>query len=353
MPGEVADNTAKTSNAPQAESKRKGEFVIAPLPSRSPLLGWSLGVPALYIYKPKNAQKEDRPWVSGVAGFYTETDSYGLGAFQKMSVGGDKWRIIGSVFGAQLKYDYFGIGGNQDFVLPIDQKVSVGLAEALRNILIPDLFFGLRYTYSRSDLKTVIGPELIPGQREPLEIAGDYTLSSVAPRVVYDTRDNEFYPRTGWLIEGQVALGLEALGSDTDYEKLELAINDYRSFSDKAVLASRIAINYVDGDAPFFLFPAFGQGADLRGYQTGTFRDRYLFAAQTELRYRITPRNGIVAFVGVGTVDSSFGGWGKTLPSGGAGYRFVLAPKNDLSFRVDFAWGRDDRQFYVGIGEAF
>jgi hypothetical protein len=31
----------------------------------------------------------------------------------------------------------------------------------------------------------------------------------------------------------------------------------------------------------------------------------------------------------------------------------VLAPKNDISLRVDIARGRDETVYYVGIGEAF
>ena len=106
-------------------------------------------------------------------------------------------------------------------------------------------------------------------------------------------------------------------------------------------------------DAPFFLFPAFGQGSDLRGYQTGTYRDRFLFAAQAEYRHRFTSRLGAVAFAGVGTVAPDLFEWGTTLPSVGFGARIVLAPKNDVCLRIDYAWGRDESIYYVGIGEAF
>jgi outer membrane translocation and assembly module TamA len=109
----------------------------------------------------------------------------------------------------------------------------------------------------------------------------------------------------------------------------------------------------VSGDVPFFLYPAYGSNSDLRGYETGSYRDRYLFTAQVELRYRVTPRNGVVGFAGIGGVADDFGQIDTTLPSVGVGYRFVIAPKNDLSMRVDVAWGRGDQEFYVGLGEAF
>ncbi len=352
LPGDVSDSVEEEVEEKE-KGVRKGELVAAPLPSRSPLLGWSIALPVMYIYKPKNSDKEDRPWVSGVAGFYTENDSFGAGAFQKMSLGGDKWRLMGSAFTAELNYDYFGIGGDQSFVIPLKQKMTIGLVEALREVGVSDLFAGVRYIYSTSKVSTTIGEELLPPNTPPLELAEDYTLSTIAPRVVYDTRKNEFYPTDSWLVEGQIGIAREELGSDTNYEKFELAINNYSSLGAKGVLATRISTKYVDGDVPFFLYPAFGGGADLRGYETGTYRDRFLFAAQTEYRYRITPRNGITAFVGIGTVNEKFGRWGKSLPAVGVGYRFVLATKNDVSLRIDIAHGRDDDQFYVGVGEAF
>ena len=67
-----------------------------------------------------------------------------------------------------------------------------------------------------------------------------------------------------------------------------------------------------------FLYPAFGQGADLRGYQMGSYRDQFLVAAQAEYRHRFTERIGAVAFAGVGSVSPDFSGWEKTLGSFGA-----------------------------------
>ena len=356
VPDEVSDNVEAQVEADSKTNKKKrnGEFVVAPLPSRSPLLGWSIGLPIMYIYKPSGSDEKDRPWVSGGAGFYTESESYGAGLFHKMSTGGDKWRLMGSAFAARLQYDYFGIGSNGDgFQIPIDQRLKIVVVEALRQSWWDNFFVGLRYAYSQTKVETTFGEGLLPGDRDPITIGRDYTLSSIIPRAVYDTRENEFYPTQGWLIEGQIGLGMKELGSDTDYEKLEVYINDYRSLTKKGVLATRIATKYIGGDAPFFLYPAFGAGADLRGYNTGTYRDRFLFSAQTEYRYRITPRNGIVGFIGIGTVADEFGKWGDSLPSVGAGYRFVLAPKNNVSLRVDIARGKDDSEFYVGIGEAF
>ena len=61
----------------------------------------------------------------------------------------------------------------------------------------------------------------------------------------------------------------------------------------------------------------------------------------------------VLAFVGLGSVSPDFLGWEKTLGSVGAGFRWVIAPKNNISLRLDIARGRDETIYYVGVGEAF
>jgi hypothetical protein len=43
----------------------------------------------------------------------------------------------------------------------------------------------------------------------------------------------------------------------------------------------------------------------------------------------------------------------KILPAAGIGARFMLSAAHKFSLSADFAVGEGDRQFYLGIGEAF
>jgi outer membrane protein assembly factor BamA len=353
VPGDLADPVEEEVDEPDDDGKKRGEFVIAPLPSRSPLVGWTIALPAMYIYKPKSTVEDDKPWVSGLAGFYTENESYGGGLFHKMSIGGDSWRLLGALFSAQINYDYYGIGGSDESSIPIRQTVSLGLAEALREVFFDKFFLGLKTVYSQTEASTTIPTDVILPGSDPIELASDYALFSIAPRLQYDTRDSEFYPTTGFFIDGTVGLSSENLGSDNTFQKYTAKVNHYRPIRSFGVLASRLVFEYVGGDVPFFLYPAYGTDVDLRGYQTGTYRDRFLFSGQIEYRHRFTPRLGAVVFAGIGTVAPEFGEWDTSLPSAGGGVRYVVANENDVSIRLDYAWGRDDQQFYVGIGESF
>jgi hypothetical protein len=41
------------------------------------------------------------------------------------------------------------------------------------------------------------------------------------------------------------------------------------------------------------------------------------------------------------------------LPSGGTGIRFLLSKKYHVNLRTDFAWGKDNFTWSMGVGEAF
>lgn len=259
---------------------------------------------------------------------------------------------MGSLFHAEMNYKYFGIGGDGDKHIVLDQDMDLVMGEGLRRFA-PNFYLGLKGVY----VNTGVGPRLkdidLPPGFDPGMLKADLTLATLAPRLQYDTRDAEFYPTNGWFIDVTAAFGRESFGGDLDYERYEAEANHYLKLGDGGVLASRLASKFVSDSAPFFLYPAFGQDVDLRGYQMGSYRDRFLLAAQTEYRHRFSERIGAVAFGGVGSVSPDFLGWEKSLWSVGVGFRWVVAPKNDISLRVDIARGRDETIYYVGVGEAF
>ncbi|MEE4218189.1 MAG: BamA/TamA family outer membrane protein [Xanthomonadales bacterium] len=350
--GDVDDGLEEKVDDDKDEKQRNWEPVIAPMPSRNPAFGWMVSVPAMLMYRPSFSQPDDRVWISGLFGFYAENESWGAGLLQRMSFGGDRWRVLGALFHAEMNYRYFGIGGGGDLSIVLDQDMDLFLAEGLRRIT-PNFYLGLRGVYT----ETAVGPRLpditLPPGLDPDRLKVDLTLATIAPRLQYDTRDSEFYPRSGLLVDVTASVSRDSFGADLDYERYDASVNHYLPLGESGVLASRITTQYTAGNTPFFLYPAFGQGADLRGYEMGSYRDRFLLAAQTEYRHRFTPRIGAVAFGGVGSVAPDLGGWEKTLWSAGAGFRWVLAPKNNISLRVDIARGRDETVYYVGIGEAF
>jgi hypothetical protein len=340
---------ARTAN--REDKGKDREFVIAPLPARSPSLGWTVAVPAMLMYKPSGVGEDDTTWISGIAGFYAENKSWGGGGFHRMSLFHDTWNIMAGGFYGDIRYDYYGIGDQtgEKIPIPLRQTLTFYTVEALYQVR-QKLYVGLKSNLINTNVRL----DLFPGQGVSPDftlpdLSKDFELFTVAPRLKYDSRDVEFYPTQGWLVDGTLSLGV----ADNNYSILKFNAARYQALGEKGVLATRAAVEYADGNAPFFLYPSFGSGVDLRGYTPGTYRNRSLMTAQAEYRHRFTRRLGAAVFAGAGSVSADFMGWTETLYSYGLGLRWLIAPQNNMSLRVDFAWGKDDHQFYVGLGEAF
>jgi outer membrane translocation and assembly module TamA len=97
----------------------------------------------------------------------------------------------------------------------------------------------------------------------------------------------------------------------------------------------------------------------MRGYYNGRYRDRNLIAGQTELRYRLNNRIGIVGFLGTGEVAHASFSINALKPDYGGGLRYFFDTEKGLSIRVDYGIGQKpvgearESGFYIGLGQAF
>jgi hypothetical protein len=90
-----------------------------------------------------------------------------------------------------------------------------------------------------------------------------------------------------------------------------------------------------NGSVPFYDLCLFGFNNDLRGYTTGEFQHRRMFATQGEYRLELPKRLGLVAFGGVGGTARRWNEFrsDQLLPAAGAGLRFTLDKKNHINYR--------------------
>jgi outer membrane protein assembly factor BamA len=329
--------------------------LIAPIPSRNAGMGWTLAVPASLLYRPGFLDPEDPPWITGVLGFYAENESWGAGLFHRMNLDNDRWRILGALFYSDINYNVYDIGnskGNPDRYVEVGQEVFGGILEGLREVM-PHLYIGLRGKVFQTEIHSLRLPKYIAPEFDLPFRGVRLDLVSLVPRLVYDTRDNEFYPTSGNFVNAEINLDSKEWGSDFDYQIYSADWNYYLGLTENQVLAFRGAGQYASGSVPFFLLPAMGKGSDLRGFKPGIFRDKVLLTGQAEYRHRITRRLGAVAFYGLGKIGPEWDDLGETLYSGGVGLRWLLAKQNNISFRLDIAWAQDDPEYYVSVGEAF
>jgi outer membrane protein assembly factor BamA len=173
--------------------------------------------------------------------------------------------------------------------------------------------------------------------------------------VNWDTRDNVFCPRDGKSWQLSAVFNHPLLGSGFRYAALKLDLRQYLPLFSSHTLALQALCQSVIGEAPFKSLPKLGGDSLMRGYYSGRYRDRSLYALQAEYRLPLWWRFGLAGFAGLGNVGS---GPGRLSLDGakvslGAGLRFKVAPREGTNLRLDFAWGRGTSGFYFTAGEAF
>jgi Omp85 superfamily domain len=326
-----------------------GELFAAPVPFRSPQLGWGLVGIGGYIFRFDPEEKEGPPSMVAIGGFYTENgSSMGFGG-GRLHLDGDRWRIKFGGGYADIRYDFYGIGtgaGNEDRSLPFQSQASGVLIEPMMRFA-PHWYLGPTYKHSTSETEirsnVTVPPELKPDQFSA-------TTAALGVAIEQDSRDDTFYPEAGSWLQAKFSFYDDVFGSDFDYRKLESSFASYHKLGQPDVLAWQVLWED-SGDAPFYDLSVH----DFRGYIPGRYQDRIRLAGEVEYRRHLFWRIGGVAFAGLGQVTPSYSDFhaDNLLPSVGLGIRFRLTEKNSMNYRIDVAWGRNGVQFYFAIGEAF
>ena len=341
--------------SPEAETGKRGEWVILPVPKASPAIGGGLQVVGARFFR---ADDKSQPSVLGVGAGYYSSETWFAGAGGMYNFGEGRWRITGGAGYLDAKYDFYGIGndaGDDGIVFPIRQTGTIILAKVLRRVGT-SWYVGAGYRYFDSTV----------GLRDPLpgvpgigdQIRDGIPITSAGPTLAaeYDTRDLNTNPRTGSFVQFEGLFPTNSLASDETYQRLTVKANRYWPVGDNMTLAGRVTACGASDNTPFFDLCFLGPDNDIRGYTAGRYQDRSKLSTQAELRVQFAQRWGGVAFAGVGQVAPDFGDMTSSnwLPGGGFGIRWMAAPANKVNIRADVAWGEDEGAlFYLAIGEAF
>ena len=350
---ELADVDFVGNPAKNWFEKWPADLVIAPIPGRSPQLGWKLTLAGGYFLNPRDEESETAPSIVGGFAMVAENGSYAYGAGGNFHLLDDKLRVkVGAGF-MDVRYKFYGIGntnGDLDIDVDILQEAPMYFASASWRVW-KKWYVGLGYL--GGDVDTTVRFDLSDPPPYSIPTVG-LDIGALTIPIEFDGRDHEQFPRNGWFVSGRTMLYRESLGSDFDAETFKLAINRYRPMGEKNVLALRAVFQSASDDVPFFLLSTFGGSTDLRGYPSGRYRDQVMYALQGEYRWQYSDRWIFTGFAGVGEVAESFGDIGKNfLPAAGIGARFVLSKKHRVGLSMDVAVGDDGTEYYFGIGEAF
>jgi hypothetical protein len=358
-PARAQTAPAGEGSAEQKAAERKPDdhdfsFVVVPGPVYNPSLGWGLMVIPMAMYDVDPSDEVSPGSTTAAFGMATTNGSWAGGAFQKVYLARDTWRLAGGLGAASINQRFYGIGADTSGTF-VDMTMDAPFAvvEGLRRV-VPSGYAGLQVTYRQSRFR---GKDAAAD--EVLAAAGvnrewDRNLLP-GLRFDYDTRDVQTAPRGGLLGKLTVRGASESLGSTNSYARVDASYSQYHAFDARNVLAWNASVDAGFGDVPFDEYPDLGANKALRGYVVGQFTDKNMVVVQAEWRWGYWRRLGAVAFGGVGKVFPSWDGFGDAewLPSGGVGARFLAIPERRMNARFDVAWGREGANFYFSVGEAF
>jgi len=338
------------------KKKKRGEFAIAPIPLVNPSIGNGGGLAVVYAVH-LDSDETSPPSTFAAGGFYTEAGSWAGALGAKLYLGRDRFRITVGGGGGEFNYNFFGVGSSAGAT-----GTSIPLSQHSHGFLIePKMrFWGNWYAGPRyhiiSSTVSLNSSTLDPGNL-PIPLPSDVKLRTAAfgGRLQRDSTDNPFYPRGGSIFDLLGDLYGSAVGGNRTYQNVTVDYNKYFGVGSKNVLAIHGSTCLATNKAPFYDLCLLGLSSDLRGYQIGQFRDNRMVVGQAEYRRDLFWRLGAVAFAGAGAVAHTWTDFGDTEaePGGGFGLRFVLAKRNHINLRADYAWGNNSRASYISLGEAF
>jgi len=352
---ELAKNDAKTVKDDTDKSEKRGSLVIAPIPISSPAFGSGLLLITGYVFKLNERDQLSPPSWLGGAGAFTNNGTRALALGGRLYLQENKYQTTFAFIKGRANLDFFGIGripGRSPISVPLRMEGSIFFGELMRNVG-RNIFIGPRYQHRR--LTAGIDGDVPPGGFEVPQIDLRSNSAALGFHLQRDRRDSTFYPRKGNLFDFTGDFFDQVWGSRREYQTYKVSYNGFRTVTNRQVFAYRGMACSANGSVPFYDLCLYGFNSDLRGYTTGEFQNRRMFATQAEYRIELPRRLGLAAFGGVGGTARRWSEFrsDQLLPAVGAGLRFKLDKKNHINYRIDLAFGREGRTLSIGLGEAF
>ena len=285
------------------------------------------------------------PSVSGVAGFITENESWGAGAFHLGVWKEDSIRYLGALGYAAINYDYYG----EKNVVPVNVSGALLLQQLTFRLRDSNFFMGANYWISSATAKRERSSGILPlPAGEGIEVVS----AGISPILEWDSRDNIFTPNKGYNAKVEWSHFDTWLGSDNRFDLLSVNNRAWFPVSDSLVLGLRMDGDFSGGDAPFYMLPF----VTIRGIPAMRYQGKHVLVSEVEVRWDVTTRWSLVGFAGAGwTAEHHFSDLGKseTYPAGGFGFRYLIARVFHLRTGIDIGFSEEGASIYFTTGNAW
>ena len=262
-----------------------------------------------------------------------------------------RYRIDYHLYFYSFPADFWGIGyemGDND-ANKSDMKRWQAQAEVSFLFRVADNFYiGPMASYDYVIGKHIERPELLQGMDQHTWNVG------AGVSLVYDNRDNLTNPHRGIYLNINQMFRPRFMGNDYAFSTTAFRFDAYQRLGKGTVLAEDIGANLNFGNPSWGMMAELGGTRSMRGYYEGRYRDKHSLEATVELRQHVWKRNGIVVWVGAGTIFPKFSALRskQILPNAGVGYRWEF--KKNVNVRLDYGFGKSGQSgFLFNINEAF
>jgi outer membrane protein assembly factor BamA len=327
-------------------------FVPIIIPITEPAVGYGAAGAVAFIDKPKGnaAAGFGRPNITAVGGLGTENGTWGTFGGDVRHWLDDKLQTqVGLVY-ASVNLDFYGIGETsilKNNPLRYNLEPAGGVVKARYRLGSTRAWAGLSYAFANTPV-TFDAPEATPGLPD---FKSESRVGGVTPSLSYDSRDNVFTPLRGTYFEGSAGLFSQALGGDSEFQRVYLDAIQLVPISRKLTLGVRCGATFSFDDVPFYMRPYIV----LRGAPAMRYQGDDEAEIEAELRWQLWKRFSLVGFAGTGGAWNDLERFSNnvTIVTGGGGFRYELARKYGLHMGVDLAFGPDDPIIYVQFGSAW
>ena len=262
-----------------------------------------------------------------------------------------RYRIDYHLYFYSFPADFWGIGyemGDND-ANKSDMKRWQAQAEVSFLFRVADNFYiGPMASYDYVIGKHIERPELLQGMDQHTWNVG------AGVSLVYDNRDNLTNPHRGIYLNINQMFRPGFMGNDYAFSTTAFRFDAYQRLGKGTVLAEDIGANLNFGNPSWGMMAELGGTHSMRGYYEGRYRDKHSLEATVELRQHVWKRNGIVVWVGAGTIFPKFSALRskQILPNAEVGYRWEF--KKNVNVRLDYGFGKSGQSgFLFNINEAF
>ena len=327
-------------------------FVPLVIPITEPAVGFG-GVGALaFVDKQQHSETAGfgRPNLTVIGGMKTENGTSGVMAGDVRHWLDDRMQTLIGIVHASINLDFQGIG--LDRALENDPRTYnmetiAGVAQAKYRLGDTRAWLGIGYALANTTIEFDVLPTItsLPNFQRQSRVGG------ITPSFSYDSRDNIFTPSQGQYLNVSAGLFSRALGSDTDFQRVNLTGIQSLPLNSNLTLGLLGSATFSFGDVPFYLRPFIL----MRGVAAMKYQGESSAQIEAELRWQFWQRFSLVGFAGAGSSWNDFEHFEKkqNVTTGGFGFRYELARKYGMHMGLDIAYGPDGPAYYIQFGSAW